>query len=118
MKNGVVFDLPLNRKKFGFNWETKTFFINYYLKLYGNDLVLLKPFVSSSNAIKKKVSAFGRNKNYKEKQKFLQQILVLPTKLKKMSRKNASKIMIMVIIFKMTLKYSKLKPFFNPFMTV
>ena len=67
LTNGVVFDLSLNREKFNLNWETITSFINDYFKLEGNDQVLLQSFVSSCNSIKKKVSAFGKNKNYNEK---------------------------------------------------
>ena len=40
-------------------------------------------FLHVISAIKKKVSAFGKNKNYNEKQNFLRQILIPPTKLKK-----------------------------------
>ena len=65
------------------NQETITSFINDYFKLEGNDQVLLQSFVSSCNSIKKKVSAFGKSKNYNEKQEFLQQIFIPPTKLKK-----------------------------------
>ena len=83
LTNGVVFELSLNREKFHLNWETLTSFINDYFKLQGSDQVLLQSFVSSCNAIKKKVSAFGKNKNYNEKQNFLQQIFIPPTKLKK-----------------------------------
>ena len=67
LTNGVVFDLSLNREKFNLNWETITSFINDYFKLEGNEQVLLQSFVSSCNSIKKKVSAFGKNKNYNEK---------------------------------------------------
>ena len=82
LTNGVVFDLSLNREKFNLNWETITSFINDYFKLEGNDQVLLQSFVSSCNSIKKKVAAFGKNKNYNEKQNFLQQIFIPPAKLK------------------------------------
>ena len=83
LTNGVMFDLSLNREKFNLNWETITSFINDYFKLEGNDPVLLQSLVSSCNSIKKKVSAFGKNKNFNEKQDFLQQIFIPPTKLKK-----------------------------------
>ena len=83
LTNGVMFDLSLNREKFNLNWETITSFINDYFKLEGNDPALLQSLVSSCNSIKKKVSAFGKNKNFNEKQDFLQQIFIPPTKLKK-----------------------------------
>ena len=67
LTNGVVFDLSLNREKFNLNWETLTSFINDFFKLKGNEQMLLKSFVSSCNSIKKKVSAFGKNKNCNEK---------------------------------------------------
>ena len=65
------------------NQETITSFINDYFKLEGNDQVLLQSFVSSCNSIKKKLSALGKNKNYNEKQNFLQQIFIPATQLKK-----------------------------------
>ena len=83
MTNGVVFDLSLYREKFHLNWESITSFINNCFQLEGNDQVLLQSFVSSYNSVKKKVSAFGKNKNYNEKQNFLQQIFIPPTKLVK-----------------------------------
>ena len=49
----------------------------------GNNQVLLQPFVSSYDTVKKKVSAFGKVKITMKKENFLQQIFILPTKLKK-----------------------------------
>ena len=83
LTNGVVLDLSLNHEKFNLNWETITSFINDYFKLEGNDQVLLQSFVSSCNPIKKKVSVFGKNKNYNEKHDFLRQIFIPLTRLKK-----------------------------------
>ena len=83
LTNGVVFDLSLNREKFNLNWETITSFINDYFKLEGNDPALLQSLVSSCNSIKNYLPAFGKNKNFNEKQDFLQQIFIPPTKLKK-----------------------------------
>ena len=77
--NWVACDLSLNHEKFNLNQETITSFINDYFKLEGNDQVLLQSFVSSCNSIKKKLSALGKNKNYNEKQNFLQQIFIPAT---------------------------------------
>ena len=114
LTNGVVFDLSLNCEKLNLNWETITSFINNYFTLEGNDQVLLQSFVSSCNLIKKKKSAFGKSKNCNENQNFLQQIFIPPTKFKekKTLRKNAKKIMIL-IIFMVTLKYVNLTHFFK-----
>ena len=76
-------DLSLNCEKFNLNQETITSFINDYFELEGNDQVLLQSFVSSCNSIKKKLSALRKNKNYNEKQNFLQQIFIPATQLKK-----------------------------------
>ena len=114
LTNGAAFDLSLNCEKLNLNWETITSFINYYFTLEGNDQVLLESFVSSCNLIKEKKSAFGKSKNYNENQNFLQQIFIPPTKFKekKTLRKNAKKIMIL-IIFMVTLKYVNLTHFFK-----
>ena len=81
--------------------------------------MLLQSFVSSYNSIEKKVFAFGKNKNYNQKQNFLQQIFIPPAKLKiNVEGECPENHDWFLIIFMMALKYVNLKLLFKYLMTV